>query len=105
MDQLSTLCTFDNDSSSEDNTNNHNNSRSKYSNASFISPAYNDIKFLSDGRLYVDDRKIVKIFSSGFCIEKFVRKSMYEFIKSFIHMGNDQSLFLSSQINNTIFII
>ena len=108
--QLTTLCTYNNNSNEDDDENSNNKEEeeaisNKKSNVSFVSPAYNDIKFLSDGRLYVDDRKVVKIFSSGFCIEKFVRKSMYEFIKSFIHMGNNRSLFLYSQINITIFII
>jgi hypothetical protein len=34
-----------------------------------------EVNLLSDGRLYIDNRKSVEIFQSGFCVENFVDRS------------------------------
>jgi hypothetical protein len=39
----------------------------------YVDPNHNDVKFLVDGGLYVDNGGRVHVYDEGFCVENFVQ--------------------------------
>ncbi len=63
----------------------------------FFDPTEEKVKMLIDGRLYVDNRKVVDIYDDGFCVENFVDElENFSAISAFVFFPLVPSLNLTS---------